>query len=109
MPTTAGMPTLSTFARTRIMLRRRRPFRPLFLVSFLISRSQLNYNDMSKKTIHTLILIVSTCMACTKVVKLPLRTAPAQYVIEGNITDQPGPYLVRIFQTTAFYDSNNFK
>ena len=64
---------------------------------------------MSKKTIHILILIVSSCMACTKVVKLPLRTAPAQYVIEGNITDQPGPYLVRIFQTTAFYDSNSFK
>ena len=60
--------------------------------------------------IHILILIVCTsCMACTKVVKLPLRTAPTQYVIEGNITDQPGPYLVRIFQTTAFYDSNSFE
>ena len=63
---------------------------------------------MSKKTFY--ILIVSTvCLACTKVVKLPLRTASTQYVIEGNITDQPGPYLVRIFQTTAFYDSNSFK
>jgi len=43
------------------------------------------------------------------VVKLPLRTAPSQFVIEGNITDQPGPYLVRVFQTSAFYDSNSFK
>ena len=62
------------------------------------------------KIIHILVLIVCTsCVACTKVVKLPLRTAPPQYVIEGNITDQPGPYLVRIFETTAFYDSNSFK
>jgi hypothetical protein len=59
---------------------------------------------------HTLLLLLCfCCIACTKVVKLPLRTAPSQYVIEGNITDQPGPYLVRVFQTTAFYDSNSFK
>jgi hypothetical protein len=65
---------------------------------------------MSKKTLHTLMLtLYAGCIACTKVVKLPLRSAPTQYVIEGDITDQPGPYLVRIFQTTAFYNSNNFK
>jgi len=61
-------------------------------------------------TIRILLLIVCIgSLACTKVVKLGLRTAPAQYVIEGNITDQPGPYLVRIFQTAAFYDSNSFR
>lgn len=65
---------------------------------------------MSNISIQTLILLLcACCIACTKVVKLPLHTAPSQYVIEGNITDQPGPYLVRIFQTTAFYDSNRFK
>lgn len=59
---------------------------------------------------HILILLgCAVCLACTKVVKLPLHTASTQTVIEGNITDQPGPYLVRIFQTTAFYDSNSFK
>jgi len=63
---------------------------------------------MSKKISCILILCIGS-LACTKVVKLPLHTAPMQYVIEGNITDQPGPYLVRIFQTTAFYDSNSFK
>jgi hypothetical protein len=63
---------------------------------------------MSKKIPYVLILCIGS-LACTKVVRLDLRNAPAQYVIEGNITDQPGPYLVRIFQTTAFYDSNSFK
>jgi hypothetical protein len=47
--------------------------------------------------------------ACTKTIKLDLRNAPPVFVIEGDITDQPGPYLVRIFQTTGFYDSSNFK
>jgi len=63
---------------------------------------------MSKKISCILILCIGS-LACTKVVKLSLRTAKMQYVIEGNITDQPGPYLVRIFQTRAFYDSNSFK
>ena len=53
--------------------------------------------------------LMLTWTACTKTVKLDLRNAPPVYVIEGDITDQPGPYLVRIFQTTGFYDSNNFK
>ena len=46
--------------------------------------------------------------ACQKVVQLNLRTAPPAYVIEGNITDQPGPYQVRITQTTGFYSGNTF-
>ena len=57
-------------------------------------------------------LLLGLClghMACQKVVKLDLRIPPPQYVIEGDITDQPGPYTVRILQTTAFYDSNSFK
>jgi len=63
---------------------------------------------MSTKIVYILMLCTG-CVACTKVVKLPLRVAPTQYVIEGNITDQPGPYLVRVFQTAAFYDSNSFR
>jgi hypothetical protein len=46
--------------------------------------------------------------ACQKVVQLDLRTAPPVYVIEGNITDQPGPYQVQITQTTGFYATNTF-
>lgn len=45
---------------------------------------------------------------CQKVVQLDLRTAPPVYVIEGNITDQPGPYTVRILQTTGFYAADTF-
>ena len=47
-------------------------------------------------------------IACQKVVQLDLRTAPPVYVIQGNITDQPGPYQVQITQTTGFYAANTF-
>lgn len=46
--------------------------------------------------------------ACQKVIPLDLRTAPPVYVIEGNVTDQPGPYQVQITQTTGFYSANSF-
>src|SRR5579872_780990 len=45
---------------------------------------------------------------CTKVIPLDLRTAAPVTVIEGNITDGPGPSTVRITQTKAFYDDNSF-
>jgi Domain of unknown function (DUF4249) len=56
-----------------------------------------------------ILCLILSCTACTKTVRLDLRNAPPVYVIEGEITDQPGPYVVRIFQTTGFYDSSNFK
>jgi hypothetical protein len=65
---------------------------------------------MLKMIFRSAVLYSILCWtACTKTVKLDLRNAPPVYVIEGEITDQPGPYLVRVFQTTGFYDSNNFK
>ena len=65
---------------------------------------------MLKKIVRSSILcLILIWTACTKTVTLDLRTAPSVYVIEGDITDQPGPYLVRIFQTTGFYDTANFK
>ena len=57
----------------------------------------------------SILCLILSCTACTKTVTLDLRNAPPVYVIEGDITDQPGPYLVRIFQTTGFYDTADFK
>lgn len=55
-----------------------------------------------------LLVFLVAMNACTKVIRLNLRTAPPVYVIEGNITDQPGPYTVQVFQTTGFYSPNSF-
>ncbi len=49
-------------------------------------------------------LIVS---ACTKEIKPNLRTSTPTLVIEGNITNLPGPYTVKLSQSVIFYDSNN--
>ncbi len=49
-----------------------------------------------------------TLSACTKVITLHLPPAAPAYVIEGNITDEPGPYTVQITQTTGFYSGNDF-
>ena len=52
----------------------------------------------------TLILAV----ACKKVITLNLNNAAPQVVIEGNVTNQPGPYQVTITKSVAFYNSNVF-
>jgi Domain of unknown function (DUF4249) len=46
--------------------------------------------------------------SCQKTVKLPLNTAASQWVIQGEVTNAPGPYTVTINQTVAFYAENTF-
>lgn len=46
--------------------------------------------------------------ACEKIIDVALRQAPSQLTIEANITDQPGPYYVKLSHTIDFQDSNNF-
>ena len=59
---------------------------------------------------HKLILFCAALLACSckKTVTLKLNTAAAQIVIEGEVTDQPGPYTVTISQTVGFYAENTF-
>ena len=57
---------------------------------------------------YFLLLGVITFFACKKVVTLDLSTAPTTIVIEGNVSNQPGPYLVSITKTVGFYNSNVF-
>ncbi|TAE20833.1 MAG: DUF4249 domain-containing protein [Cytophagales bacterium] len=57
---------------------------------------------------HTLFLLaglILTLTSCTKVIELDLNNAPKQVVIEGIVTDQPGPYTVRVSQSSGFYES----
>ena len=46
--------------------------------------------------------------ACQKTVHLNLNTAPAAIVIQGEVTDQPGPYTVSINKSVGFYADNTF-
>lgn len=46
--------------------------------------------------------------SCKKIVTLKLNNVPAAIVIQGEVTDQPGPYFVTINQPVDFYADNNF-
>jgi hypothetical protein len=46
--------------------------------------------------------------SCEDVIELDLTDVPPRVVIEGFLTDQPGPYSVRISTTADFYDPNIF-
>lgn len=59
---------------------------------------------------RTVLLFFSVCtlFSCQKVVTLPLHTAPPQLVIQGEVTDGPGPYTVTISRSVGFYADNTF-
>jgi hypothetical protein len=59
---------------------------------------------------HKLILFSAALLAgsCKKTVTLKLNTAPAQLVIEGEVTNLPETYTVSISQTVGFYADNTF-
>ncbi len=55
----------------------------------------------------TIMLLASFC-SCQKVIKVNLNDAAAKNVIEANVTDQPGPYLVSITRSVNFDQDNVF-
>lgn len=59
------------------------------------------------KTIGCYILAcILLLVSCDKVIDLNLKNAPSKYVIEGEVTNIPGPYIVRISKTIPFYNPN---
>src|SRR5882762_9155158 len=58
--------------------------------------------------IASLVTAAILIYSCQKTVTLDLNTAPAQIVIQGEITNIPGPYTITINQSTAFYADNTF-
>jgi len=65
---------------------------------------------MRKNRTHllTILLIAASMTSCEKVIQLDLSTTDPQLVIQGDIYDQPGPYVVNITRTVNFDQSNVF-
>jgi len=55
-----------------------------------------------------LVLLSAIIVSCQKVISIDLNSVYPQIVIEGNITNLPGPYFVRISRTVNFNDKNIF-
>jgi hypothetical protein len=61
-----------------------------------------------KRNVITAVFATVLFFSCKKIVTLKLKNVPAAIVIEGEVTDAPGPYVVTINQPVDFYASNAF-
>jgi len=55
-----------------------------------------------------LLIVLFLFSSCEKVIDIDLNAKAPQVVIEGNITDQPGPYTVKSTQTVNYDEANIF-
>jgi len=62
----------------------------------------------NKITVFFFALISITGISCEKVVDIDLNSSSPRIVIEGSISDSPGPYYVQLSQTVNFDQSNTF-
>jgi len=58
--------------------------------------------------IFSALLLLTTSWSCRKVIKVDLNASAPKYVIVGNVTDEPGPYRVKITRSVNFDQDNNF-
>jgi uncharacterized protein DUF4249 len=69
-----------------------------------------SFNRISRYCLIVAMMMVCTCVlilqACKKVIQVNLNTTTPQIVIEGEVTNFPGPYMVRISKTVNFSASN---
>jgi len=58
--------------------------------------------------IFFIVFFLSSFCACQKVIKIDLNSSAPRYVVEGNVTNLPGPYLVTITKSVNFDQDNVF-
>lgn len=65
---------------------------------------------MLKQIKYIAILLVGSIVmsACEKVIDVKLDNAESQLVIEGNITDQQGPQLIKISKSVPYTENNTY-
>ena len=67
----------------------------------------MNYKKVLRNYI-TIALGIIILSSCQKVIDINLNSAAPVIIIEGNISNQPGPYTVQLSKTVNFSDSNTF-
>ena len=55
-----------------------------------------------------LAIIGLVLISCEKVIEIDIDPSLQSYVIEGKITNSPGPYEVSIFQSTDYFDPSDY-
>lgn len=60
------------------------------------------------RKIFLILLVALTIVSCEKVIDLKPKDTESRLVVEGNITNESGPYLVKLSKTLPFNESSNF-
>ncbi|HTR29948.1 MAG TPA: DUF4249 domain-containing protein [Puia sp.] len=63
---------------------------------------------MKSVKLLAVVLLLMTLPSCKKIVTLTLNNAPPAIVIQGEVTNEPGPYYVTINRPVDFYADNSF-
>ena len=71
-----------------------------------IIRLLMNNISYTYCTLFTLCLLLLS--SCEKVVKIDLNNSDPHLVVEVNITNQAGPYTVKLSRSVNYYDTNTF-
>ncbi len=58
--------------------------------------------------LFVLAIVAFTLPSCQKVINVNLNAADPKYVIEGNVTNLAGPYIIKITKTVNFDQLNDF-
>ncbi len=64
---------------------------------------------MKKKLFYTFFLIFILADACVERISLGNAEADTQLVVDGTITDEPGPYTVKLTRTQKLFDAAKIK
>lgn len=64
------------------------------------------WGELNKRIIQLIVIVA--ILSCEKEISIDLKSIEPLIVIEGNITDTPGPYYVKISRTVNFSNVNSF-
>jgi hypothetical protein len=59
---------------------------------------------VKKKLFIGLLIVPLIWISCEEIIKIDLEGADPRIVIEGHISDEPGPYTIRISKTTDYFE-----
>jgi hypothetical protein len=63
---------------------------------------------MFRKKIPYLVLLLCGMYSCQEVVTINLSSIPAKVVVDGSITNRPGPYVIRLSTSTNYFNASSF-
>jgi translation initiation factor IF-1 len=79
---------------------------PTSQLTNFITNQLLNHHQIKMKSILYIFACLLFFTSCEKVIDLDLKENQSKIVIEGNITNEAGPYYVKITQSTVLSDTS---